>query len=84
VEVQYNVDVVDDYTGEIYREGVAYTSALNFIESHDDMSIVNETVEDIPASSIDDAIAIRTVWVKTTDASAEESKREKTREFWGY
>jgi len=85
VEVQYNVDIVDDYTGEVYREGVSEASALAYInESEWIREVVKETKEDVPGSSIDDPIIIRTFWVETTTAAEEQKKREATREFWGY
>ena len=85
MEVQYNVDIVDDYTGEIYREGVSEAAALEYIrESEWIRSMVKETEEDVPGSSIDDPIIIRTFWVETTTAAEEQKKREATREFWGY
>jgi len=85
VEVQYNVDIVDDYTGEVYREGVSEASALVYInESEWIRKVVKETKEDVPGSSIDDPIIIRTFWVETTTAAEEQKKREATREFWGY
>lgn len=85
MEVQYNVDVVDDYTGEVYREGVSEASALAYInESEWIREVVKETKEDVPGSSIDDPIIIRTFWVETTTAAEEQKKREATREFWGY
>ena len=85
MEVQYNVDIVDDYTGEVYREGVSEAAALEYIrESEWIRSMVKETEEDVPGSSIDDPIIIRTFWVETTTAAEEQKKREATREFWGY
>ncbi len=85
MEVQYNVDVVDDYTGEVYREGVSEESARAYIGDSEWISaFVKETSEDIPGSSIDEPITIRTFWVKTTDEEAEQKKRARTREFWGY
>ncbi len=85
MEVQYNVDIVDDYTGEVYREGVSEASALVYInESEWIRKVVKETKEDVPGSSIDDPIIIRTFWVETTTAAEEQKKREATREFWGY
>lgn len=85
MEVQYNIDIVDDYTGEVYREGVSESAALAYInESEWIRGVVNETQEDIPGSSIDDPVSIRTFWVETTTAAEEQKKREATREFWGY
>ena len=85
MEVQYNVDIVDDYTGEVYREGVSAAAAIDYInESEWIRSMVKETEEDVPGSSIDDPIIIRTFWVETTTAAEEQKKREATREFWGY
>ena len=85
MEVQYNIDVVDDYTGEVYREGVSEAAAIAYInESEWIRKVVNETQEDVPGSSIDDPVTIRTFWVETTTAAEEQKKREATREFWGY
>lgn len=85
MEVQYNVDVVDDYTGEVYREGVSEAAAVEYINENEWIRrMVKETLEDIPGSSIDDPIVIRTFWVETTTAAEEQKKREATREFWGY
>ena len=85
MEVQYNIDVVDDYTGEVYREGVSAEAALAYInESEWIRSWRSDTQEDVPGSSIDDPVTIRTFWVETTTAAEEQKKREATREFWGY
>ena len=85
MEVQYNIDVVDDYTGEVYREGASESAAREYINSHDGLMVmIGETKEAITSSSKDDAIVIRTFWVQTTDENVEQKKREATREFWGY
>jgi len=81
----YNVDVVDDYTGEVYREGVSEAAAKEYIAENEWIrKVVSETTENIPGSSIDDPVTIRTFWVETTTEEEEQRKREATQEFWGY
>ena len=85
MEVQYNIDIVDDYTGEVYREGVSRASAMEYIKENDWIrGIVTESEEELPGSSIDDPITILTIRVQTTTEEEEQRKMEKTREFWGY
>ena len=81
----YNIDIVDDYTGEVYREGVSEAAAKEYIENSEWIrKVVSETTEDIPGSSIDDPVTIRTIWVETTTEEEEQRRREATQEFWGY
>lgn len=85
LETEYNVDVVDDYTGEVYREGVSEAAARDYInESAWIRRVVSETTDESPESTPDDPLTVRTIWVETTTEAEEQRKREATEEFWGY
>lgn len=83
--IDYNFDIVDDYTGEVYREGISEATAREYIAQNEWIrSIVDETTEQVPGSSIDDPVTVHTIWVATTTEDEERRKREATQEFWGY
>ena len=85
----YNVDVIDNETGEIYREGVLLANAHIFI-AKENGKIVQDEVEIIDIDDIDGGgqMEVRSIYV---DFPEEKLKRElsanaiiKAREFWQY
>ena len=84
-----NVDVIDNETGEIYREGVLLANAHIFI-SREKGKIVRDEVDIIDLDDIDGGgqMEVRSIYV---DFPAEKLKRElsadaiiRAREFWQY
>ena len=84
-----NVDVVDNETGEIYREGVLLANAHIFI-SKENGKIVRDEVDIIDLDDIDGGgqMEVRSIYV---DFPEEKLKRElsadaiiRAREFWQY
>ena len=85
----YNVDVIDNETGEIYREGVLLANAHIYIAKNGG-KIVREDIHTIELSRIDGGgeMEVHDIYV---DFPEEKSKRElsaaaivKAREFWQY
>ena len=85
----FNVDVIDNDTGEIYREGVLLANAHIFI-SREKGKIVRDEVDIIDLDDIDGGgqMEVRSIYV---DFPAEKLKRElsadaiiRAREFWQY
>ena len=85
----FNVDVIDNETGEIYREGVLLANAHIFI-SREKGKIVRDEVDIIDLDDIDGGgqMEVRSIYV---DFPAEKLKRElsadaiiRAREFWQY
>jgi len=84
-----NVDVIDNETGEIYREGVLLASAHIFI-AKENGNIVRDEVNTVHLDEIDGGgeIKVRDIYV---DFPEERRKRDlsaeaiiKAREFWQY
>ena len=84
-----NVDVIDNETGEIYREGVLLANAHIFI-SKENGKIVREEVNTVHLDAIDGGgeIQVHDIYV---DFPEEKLKRElsaqaiiRAREFWQY
>ena len=84
-----NVDVIDNETGEIYREGVMLASAHIFI-AKENGKIIRDVVDIIDLDDIDGGgqIEVRSIYV---DFPEEKLKRElsadaiiRAREFWQY
>ena len=84
-----NVDVIDNETGEIYREGVLLADAHIFI-SRENGKIAAQLEETIDLDDIDGGgqMEVRSIYV---DFPAEKLKRElsadaiiRAREFWQY
>ena len=84
-----NVDVIDNETGEIYREGVLLANAHLFI-AKENGKIVREEVNTVQLDDIDGGgeIQVRDIYV---DFPEERSKRDlaadaitRAREFWQY
>ena len=84
-----NVDVIDNETGEIYREGVLLANAHLFI-AKENGKIVREEVNTVHLDEIDGGgeIQVRDIYV---DFPEERRKRDlaadaiiRAREFWQY
>jgi|TARA_R110001599_G_scaffold116416_1_gene284065 hypothetical protein len=84
-----NVDVIDNETGEIYREGVLLANAHIFI-AQENGKIVSEEVNTVHLDDIDGGgeIQVRDIYV---DFPEEKLKRElsadaiiRARKFWKY
>ena len=84
-----NVDVIDNETGEIYREGVSLGDAHLFI-TKEKGKIIRDEVEIIDLDDIDGGgqMEVRSIYV---DFPEEKLKRElsadaiiRAREFWQY
>jgi hypothetical protein len=87
--MELNVDVIDNETGEIYREGVLLANAHIFI-AKENGKIVRDDVDIIDLDDIDGGgqMEVRSIYV---DFPEERLKRElsanaiiKAREFWQY
>ena len=85
----FNVDVIDNETGEIYREGVLLANAHIFI-AKEKGKIIRDEVDIIDLDDIDGGgqMEVRSIYV---DFPAEKLKRElsadaiiRAREFWQY
>ena len=85
----FNVDVIDNETGEIYREGVLLASAHLFI-AREKGNIVRDEVDIIDLDDVDGGgqMEVRSIYV---DFPAEKLKRElsadaiiRARDFWQY
>ena len=85
----FNVDVIDNETGEIYREGVLLASAHLFI-AREKGNIVRDEVDIIDLDDIDGGGQMKVVNIYV-DFPEEKLKRElsadaiiRAREFWQY
>ena len=85
----FNVDVIDNETGEIYREGVLLASAHLYI-ARESGKIIRDEVDIIDLDDIDGGgqMEVRSIYV---DFPEEKLKRElsadaiiRAREFWQY
>ena len=85
----FNVDVIDNETGEIYREGVLLANAHIFI-ARENGKIVEQEVNTVHLDDIDGGgqMEVRSIYV---DFPEEKLKRElsadaiiRAREFWQY
>ena len=89
MDADFNVDVIDNETGEIYREGVLLAAAHIFI-ARENGKIFKEEVDIIELDDIDGGgqMEVRSIYV---DFPEEKLKRElsaaaiiRAREFWQY
>ena len=89
MEADFNVDVIDNETGEIYREGVLLAVAHLFI-AKEKGDIVRDEVDIIDLDDIDGGgqMEVRSIYV---DFPEEKLKRElsadaiiRARKFWQY
>ncbi len=89
MEADFNVDVIDNETGEIYREGVLLAAAHIFI-AREDGKIAREDIHTVELDDIDGGgqMEQHDIYV---DFPEEKLKRElsadaiiRAREFWQY
>jgi len=89
MEADFNVDVIDNETGEIYREGVLLAAAHIFI-AKENGKIVKQEVNTVHLDDIDGGgeIQVHDIYV---DFPEEKLKRElsadaiiRARKFWQY
>ena len=89
MDADFNVDVIDNETGEIYREGVLLAAAHIFI-AKENGKIVEQEVNTVHLDDIDGGgqMEVRSIYV---DFPEEKLKRElsadaiiRAREFWQY
>jgi len=89
MEADFNVDVIDNETGEIYREGVLLAAAHIFI-ARENGKIVEQEVNTVHLDDIDGGgqMEVRSIYV---DFPEEKLKRElsadaiiRARKFWQY
>ena len=89
MDADLNVDVIDNETGEIYREGVMLINAHIFI-AREKGKIIRDEVDIIDLDDIDGGgqMEVRSIYV---DFPEEKLKRElsadaiiRAREFWQY
>ena len=87
--MELNVDVIDNETGEIYREGVLLAVAHLFI-AKEKGNIIRDEVDNIDLDDIDGGgqMEVRSIYV---DFPEERRKRDlsadaivRSREFWQY
>jgi len=89
MDADLNVDVIDNETGEIYREGVVLAAAHIFI-AKEKGNIVRDEVDNIDLDDIDGGgqMEVRSIYVdfpeerRKRDLSAEAQVR--ARKFWQY
>ena len=83
----FNVDVIDNETGEIYREGVLLANAHIFI-ARENGKIFKEEVDIIELDDIDGGgdIEVRNLWVEFPEIQEEIRKmdayRKRVQGFW--
>ena len=87
--MELNVDVIDNDTGEIYREGVLLASAHIYIVKKGG-KIIKDEVEKLELDDIDECgeLEVRNLFVEFPETVLElkrfEEDRKRAKEFWGY
>ena len=87
-QTDYNVDIVDHATGEIYAESLQHAAAQERI-SDKGWELVSETTEELTGDNLDGGgerpFILRTLWVNTgIDLASEEEMRRRAAAWWGY
>jgi len=67
--MDYNIDIVDWSTGQVFRSGVSPESARTWIEGHD-WKLVEEQTDVYPDGDIDDPIEIITYYIEPNSEKA--------------
>jgi hypothetical protein len=89
VPMELNVDVIDNDTGEIYREGVLLANAHIYIVKKDG-KIIKDEVEKLELDDIDGGgkLEVRNLFVEFPETVLElkrfEEDRKRAKEYWGY
>ena len=87
--MELNVDVIDNDTGEIYREGVLLASAHIYIAKKNG-KVIKDEVEKLELDDIDEGgeLEVRNLFVEFPETVLElkrfEEDRKRAKEFWGY
>ena len=87
--MELNVDVIDNDTGEIYREGVLLASAHIYIAKKNG-KVVKDEVEKLELDDIDGGgeLEVRNLYVEFPETVLElkrfEEDRKRAKEYWGY
>ena len=83
----FNVDIVDHATGEIYAESLQHTAAQKRI-SEREWKFVRETTEELLGDGCgggEGPFILRTLWVDTgIDLASEEEMRRRAAAWWKY
>ena len=86
--MELNVDVIDNDTGEIYREGVLLASAHIYIAKKNG-KVVKDEIEKLELDDIDEGgeLEVRNLYVEFPETVLElkrfEEDRKRAKEFWG-
>ena len=87
--MELNVDVIDNNTGEVMREGVLLANAHIYIAKKNGKVILDE-VEKLELDDIDGGgeLEVRNLYVQFPETVLElkrfEEDRKRAKEFWGY
>ena len=87
--MELNVDVIDNDTGEIYREGVLLASAHIYIAKKNG-KVVKDEIEKLELDDIDEGgeLEVRNLFVEFPETVLElkrfEEDRKRAKEYWGY
>ena len=87
--MELNVDVIDNDTGEIYREGVLLASAHIYIAKKNG-KVVKDEIEKLELDDIDEGgeLEVRNLYVEFPETVLElkrfEEDRKRAKEYWGY
>ena len=87
--MELNVDVIDNDTGEIYREGVLLASAHIYIAKKNG-KVVKDEIEKLEFDDIDEGgeLEVRNLYVEFPETVLElkrfEEDRKRAKEYWGY
>ena len=84
----FNVDIVDHATGEIYAESLQHTAAQDRI-ADEGWVLVSETTEELTGDNLDRGgerpFILRTMWVNSgIDLASEEEMRRRAAAWWKY
>jgi len=87
--VELKVDVIDNDTGEIYREDVLLANAHIYIAKKNG-KVIKDEVEKLELDDIDGGgeLEVRNLWVEFPETVLElkrfEENQKRAKEFWGY
>ena len=83
----YNVDIIDHATGEIYAESLQRAAAHKMIE-REGWKITSKGTDEIPGDGCgggEGPFVMHTLWVDTgIDLASEEETRRRAAAWWGY
>ena len=86
-QTDYNVDIVDHATGEVYAESLQRKAAHKMIE-REGWKITSAGTDEIPGDGCgggEGPFVMHTLWVDTgIDLASEEEMRRRAAAWWGY